>query len=84
MVLLNVFVVNQFSCLRGKAKLLAEEEDDGTDAVPCNLNCVEGFVGSKERAHVECTPSAEGHLGSPGVIVLLLVFHNEWEMGGRL
>lgn len=84
MFLLNIFIVNWFSCLHRKDELLAEEEGDGTDAVPCNLNYVERFLGSKEHAHVECSPNAEGQLGSPGVICLLLVFHSEWEMGGRL
>lgn len=84
MVLLNVYILNQFSCLHGKAELLVEEEDDGTDAVPCNLDHVEVFVESKEHAHVECTPSAEGQLGSPGVISWLLVFPSEWGMAGRL
>lgn len=46
MVFLNVFILNHFSCLQGKAELLVEEEDDGTDSVPCNLDHVEGFVGS--------------------------------------
>lgn len=46
MVLLSVFIANKFSCLHGKAELPAEEEDDGTDAVPCILSYVEGFVGS--------------------------------------
>lgn len=77
MVLLNIFLLNQFSWLQGKAEVLVEEEDDGTDAVPCKLDHVEGFVGSKEHAHVEHTPSAEGQLGSPGVISWLLVFHSE-------
>lgn len=85
MVLLNVFVLNQLSCLHGKAELLVEEEDDGTDTVPCNLDHMEGFVGSKEHAHVECSPGAEGRLGSPGVVCLLLAFHsNTSETGGRL
>lgn len=84
MVFLNVFILNQFSCLHGKAELLVEKEDGGTDAVPCNVDRVEGFVGSKEHARVECTPRAEGQLGSPGVIWLLLVFHSKWEMGVRL
>lgn len=84
MVLLNVFILNQFSCLHGKAEVLVEEEDDGTDAVPHNLDHVEGLAGSKEHAHVECTPSAEGQLGSPGLISLLLVFHSEWEIRSRL
>lgn len=45
---------------------------------------MEGFIGSKEHAHVECTPNAEGQLDSPGVICLLLVFHREWDMGKGL
>lgn len=45
--------IKQFSCLHGKAELLVEKEYDGTDAVPCNLDHVEGFAGSKEHAHVK-------------------------------
>lgn len=77
MVLLNVFILNQFSSLHGKAELLVEEGDDGTEAVPCNLDRVEGFVGSKQRARVECVPGDEGQLGSSALVCLLLVFHSE-------
>lgn len=84
MVLLNVFILNQFSSLHGKAELLIEEGDDGTEAIPCNLDRVEGLVGSKEHACVECIPSDKWQLGSSVLICLLLVFHSEWEIGVRL
>ena len=84
MVLLNVFILNQFSSVYGKAELLVEEGDDSTEAVPCSLDHVEGFVGSKEHACVECIPSDKGQLGSSALVCFLLVFHSEWEMGVRL
>jgi len=84
MVLLTVFTLNQFSFLHGKAELLVEEQDDGTESAPCNLDHMEGFVGSKEHPCGECTPSDTGWLGSSALVCLPLVFHSEWEMGVRL
>lgn len=74
MVLLNVFILNQFSSLHGKAELLVEEGDDGTEAVACNLDHVEGVLGSKEHTCVECIPRDKGRLGSSALVCVLLVF----------
>lgn len=55
MFLLNVLTLNQFSALFGKAELLVEERDEGTEAVSHNLDQVEGFVGRKEQAMHVCS-----------------------------